>query len=233
MLRDSTVFIVDDEPGDRQSLSWLVESIGLSAKIYQTAERFLEQYNPSSSGCLLLNIRAPSMGGLRLQQELVDREIRIPVIFIAEDISVPETVAAMKAGALEVFERPFDEQDVLEHIQQAIEIEAELRRVEFEHRAIRESMRELTNREREVFDSLVQGMPVKRVALEIGLSRRTIAAYRANVMQKLGVDSTAALVRLAASLQIGRPIVQVPRALASSPRRHELTSAAPVAGNCA
>jgi len=192
----ATVFVVDDDPAIRESLRWLIESVGLGVKIFTTAQEFLEGYDPALPGCLVLDIRMPGMSGLDLQNELAARKVNIPILIITGHAEVPVAVRAMKAGALDFIEKPFSDQLLLDRIRRAIEKDAEFRRADSQRAEVAARLAQLTPREREVMDLVIAGKANKVIASELGLSPKTVEVHRAHVMKKMRVDSLADLVRL-------------------------------------
>ncbi len=197
MMASPTVFIVDDEARVLDGLKWLVESIDLPVKTYASAEEFLGGFEPARPGCLLLDVRMPGMGGMRLLDELEQREIGLPAIILTGHANVAMTVRAMKAGAIDVIEKPFDDQLLLDRIQDAIELDAERRKELIAMEAVGDRLESLTQREREIFDLMVQGQAVKQIAHELEISRRTAEVHRSHVMNKMNAESIAELVRMA------------------------------------
>ncbi len=196
MQSNPTVFVVDDDPAIRESLRWLIESVGLNVKILTTAQEFLETYDPTMSGCLVLDIRMPGMSGLDLQNELVARRINIPILIITGHAEVPVAVHAMKAGALDFIEKPFSDQLLLDRIRRAIEKDAEVRLADSQQAEVAARLAQLTPREREVMNLVITGKANKVIASELGLSPKTVEVHRAHVMKKMQVDSLADLVRV-------------------------------------
>ncbi len=196
MHSNPTVFVVDDDPAIRESLRWLIESVGLNVKIFTTAQEFLGEYDPSNPGCLVLDIRMPGMSGLDLQNELATRHINIPILIITGHAEVPVAVRAMKAGALDFIEKPFSDQLLLDRIRRALEKDGEVRRAHSQHAEVAARLAQLTPREREVMDLVIAGKANKVIASELGLSPKTVEVHRAHVMKKMQVDSLADLVRL-------------------------------------
>lgn len=192
----STVFVVDDDPAIRESLRWLIESVGLKVKVFTTANEFLKSYDPSLPGCLVLDIRMPGMSGLDLQNELAARNVSIPILIITGHAEVPVAVRAMKAGALDFIEKPFSDQLLLDRIRRAIEKDVEFRQANSERVGVAARLAQLTPREREVMDLVIAGKANKVIASELGLSPKTVEVHRAHVMKKMQVDSLADLVRL-------------------------------------
>jgi FixJ family two-component response regulator len=205
MHSNATVFVVDDDPAIRESLRWLIESVGLNVRVFSTAQEFLEGYDPSTPGCLVLDIRMPGMSGLDLQNELATREIQVPIIIITGHAEVPVAVRALKAGAMDFIEKPFSDQLLLDRIRRAIEVDAQSRRVRSEQAEIAARRGQLTPREREVMDLVIAGKANKVIASELGLSPKTVEVHRAHVMKKMQVASLADLVRLGMMERKGTP----------------------------
>jgi RNA polymerase sigma factor (sigma-70 family) len=203
--RHPTVFIVDDDPSFRDSLQFLLGSVGLEARVFPSARDFLDGADPEAPGCLLLDVRMPGMSGLDLQSELADAKISLPIIFISGHGTVPMSVRAMKAGAVDFLQKPFDEQDLLNAIHQALDQDRQARRETDELREIQKRINSLTPREVEVFTLLVSGMRNKQVAHRLGTTERTIKAHRSRIMEKMETDSLTDLVRHAEKLGIGKP----------------------------
>jgi two-component system response regulator FixJ len=195
------VFIVDDDAGVRSSIRVLMKSIGLAATPFASAKEFLEAYNPHQPGCLVLDIRMPGMSGLELQQELNERGAVIPVIFITGHGDVPMAVEAMRHGAFDFLQKPFRDQDLIDRIQKALELDRETRENLREHGRIRARIASLTPREKEVLELLTAGKANKMMAQDLGLSQRTVEIHRAHVMEKMGAKSVAQLVRMVMDLE--------------------------------
>ena len=187
-----TVHVVDDDEALRDSLRWLLESAGHRVATYASAESFLAIYDSKQAGCLLLDIRMPGMSGLELQDKLKRRGHAIPIVFITGHGDVPMAVNAVKKGALEFIEKPFNDQALLILIDNALAFDAKTRRG-----AAR--FKKLTQREREIMDRIVAGKRNQDIAAELSISIKTVEAHRAGVMWKMGVDSLAALVKLVQS----------------------------------
>ncbi|MEN8175102.1 MAG: response regulator transcription factor [Pseudomonadota bacterium] len=193
------VFIVDDDEGMRNSLQWLVESAGHAVELYSSADAFLKAYYPGRAGCVLLDVRMPGMSGLELQAYLRDKQIPIPVIIITGHGDVAMAVRALKAGAVDFIEKPFDDELLLDAIQRALNID-ELQRVARASRAdVAARMAHLTPREHEVMMMVTDGKSNKEIAGELGVSAKTVEAHRAKVMEKMEARSLAELVRLVLS----------------------------------
>lgn len=191
-----TVFVVDDDVAVRQSLSLLIRSMGLSVESFESAQAFLSSCDPERSGCLVLDIRMPGMSGLEMQEELHRRTIDLPVIFITGHGDVAMAVRAMKLGAVDFIEKPFNDQQLLDRINQALEVDRAARAARAERATLASRIELLSPREREVMDRIVAGQANKVIAIELGLSERTVEIHRAKVMTKTGARSLAELVTM-------------------------------------
>ena len=196
-----TVFVVDDDEGVRNSLRFLLKSVGLATRSLASAGEFLETYKPSQPGCLVLDVRMPGMSGLELQQQLNLRGAVIPVIFITGHGDIAMAVEAMQQGAFDFLQKPFRDQDLIDRIQRALERDARNRASLEQHAKIRERLDSLTPREREVLALMTRGKPNKVMAAELGVSQRTVEIHRARVMEKSGAASLAQLVRMVLDLE--------------------------------
>jgi FixJ family two-component response regulator len=190
------VFVVDNDSSMRESLAWLLEAAGMSAETFETAEEFLASYRPDQPGCLVLDVRLPGMSGVILQEELVRREIKLPVIIITGYADVDTAVRVLKRGAFDFIEKPLADDVLLDRIRQAMALDEYRRRARAERDRLTARLSCLTAREREVFDQVVHGKANKVVAIEFGISEKTVEAHRARVMHKLGAASLAELVRM-------------------------------------
>jgi len=202
-----TVFIVDDDPSVRKALKRLIESVGLEVETLTSAQEFLDHEQPDKPSCLVLDVRMPGLSGLDLQDELAARGLNMPIIFITGHGNIPMGVRAMKAGAVDFIEKPFDDQALLDAIHQAIEQD---RKARLEQAKIKEILRRvglLTHRERQVFALVVTGIFNKQIAFELGTSEKTIKVHRARIMQKMQAKSLADLVRLAEKAGVYPPKV--------------------------
>jgi RNA polymerase sigma factor (sigma-70 family) len=204
-MSPTTVFIVDDDPSHRDSLQFLLESVGLEVRSFSSARDFLDNADPETPGCLLLDVRMPGMSGLDLQNELANAKFSLPIIFITGHGTVPMSVRAIKAGAVDFLQKPFDEQDLFKVIHQAIEQDRQTRLEKEKLRETHKLIDSLTPREYEVFTLIVSGMPNKQAAYELGITERTIKEHRSRIMQKMKADSFADLVRHAEKLGLGQP----------------------------
>ena len=196
-----TVFVVDDDEGVRNSLRFLLKSVGLQTQTLASATGFLATYKPSQPGCLVLDVRMPGMSGLELQQQLNLRGAVIPVIFITGHGDIPMAVEAMQQGAFDFLQKPFRDQDLIDRIQRALERDNRNRAALDQHAKIRERLDSLTPREREVLALMTRGKPNKIMAAELGVSQRTVEIHRARVMEKSGAASLAQLVRMVMDLE--------------------------------
>lgn len=199
-----TVFVVDDDEGVRNSLRFLLKSVGLTTQALSSASEFLEIYKPNQPGCLVLDVRMPGMSGLELQEQLNLRGAVIPVIFITGHGDVPMAVAAIQHGAFDFLQKPFRDQDLIDRIQRALERDAHNRATLAQHARNRERLESLTRREQEVMALMTRGKPNKIMAAELGVSQRTIEIHRARVMEKSGAASLAQLVRMVMDIEAER-----------------------------
>jgi len=197
--QDSTVFVVDDDQAMRNSLQWLIESVGTKVECFASAEEFLESYYPGRSGCLLLDVRMPGMSGLELQEYLITNDIRIPVIIITGHGDVPMAVRSMKGGAVDFIEKPFNDELLLEAIRNAIHMDERQRDRQSELAGLAEKLAQLTPREHQVMDMVTVGKSNKEIANILGVSAKTVEAHRARVMEKMEARSLAGLVRMSVS----------------------------------
>jgi FixJ family two-component response regulator len=194
--RKPAVYIVDDDDGMRRALTTLMTTIGYAAVPYSRPTEFLAKYDPSQPGCLVLDVRMPEMSGLEVQQHLNRAGSMLPVILITGHGDIPMAVQAMKDGAFEFLQKPFRDQDLLDRINAALKLDAENRHNVERHADLRKRAESLTPREREVMAMVVDGRANKVVAIDLGLSERTVEIHRANVMEKMGARSVAHLVRM-------------------------------------
>jgi FixJ family two-component response regulator len=195
-----TVFIVDDDPGARDSVAALVESAGLTAETFPSAEAFLDQYDRTRPGCLVADIRMLEMSGLELQDRLVNDDCPLPVIIISAYANAPLAVKAMRQGAVTLLEKPPRESELLDSIRRAIEIDVERRSSRAEIEDLRARLASLTDDERRVLDAIVAGKANKIIARELNIGLRTVEARRHNVFEKMKADSLAELVKIMVTL---------------------------------
>ena len=190
------VFVVDDDPGIRDSVTWLFQSVGLRVETYGSAQQFLDTYVPTRPGCLILDVRLPGMGGLDLLEELRRRGATLPVIVVTAFGEVHSAVRAMKGGAIDVMEKPTRDQVLLDSVQQALDIDRRDRASLASRAEAAARYARLSRREVEVLQLIVAGKPNKVIASELKRSPKTIEAHRAAIMRKLGVHSVPELVRV-------------------------------------
>jgi two-component system response regulator FixJ len=205
MVTTPTVFVVDDDPGFRSSLVTLMRATGLAVEDYASAHAFLESYQGARPGCLLLDVRMPGLSGLTLQEVLRSKQIQIPIIFITAHGSIPLAVQAVKAGAVDFLEKPFDSKELLARIRQALH-QDELRQQEAtRHVVYTERFYRLSPRERQVMALVVTGRSNKAIGLELNISPRTVEYYRKRVMEKMGAESLPELIRISMMCAPGGP----------------------------
>jgi FixJ family two-component response regulator len=188
------IYLVDDDEPVRDSLGLLFKSIGLKHEAYGSALDFLEGYDPARHSCLVADIRMPGLSGLELQQRLNERRSEIPIIFITGHGDVPMAVTAMKSGAADFIQKPFRDQDLIDRINKALARDLERRKGRAEQDEIRGRIALLTPREKEVMERVVSGQANKVIAMDLGVSQRTVELHRARVMRKLKMRSVAELV---------------------------------------
>jgi two-component system, LuxR family, response regulator FixJ len=191
-----TVFIVDDEEAVRDSLAILMRSIGQQSQTFPDALTFLAAYDPAHGGCLILDVRMPRMSGLDLQQELKRRDCHLPIIFITGHGDVPMAVEAMRAGAVEFLQKPFNDDELIRRVNSALALDAKQRQQLHELASLRQRYANLTGREREIAERLVAGTANKVLAIELGLSERTIEVHRAHILQKMAAHGVVQLAQM-------------------------------------
>jgi FixJ family two-component response regulator len=194
------VFVVDDDPSMRATLSDVMRSVGLEVRTFKSAQEFLSSELPDTPGCLVLDVRLPGQSGLDFQRTLADSGIDLPVVFITGHGDVPMSVRAMKAGAVDFLIKPFRDQDLLDAVHAAIKRDRVRRQDATRLVDLRERFQSLTQRERDVMALVVLGRLNKQIAAELGVAEVTVKAHRSQTMHKMGADSLAELVRIADQL---------------------------------
>lgn len=189
------VYVVDDDEAVRDSLGLLLKSIGLNCAVYASALDFLAAYDPEEHACLVADIRMPGLSGLELQQRLNELGAEIPIIFITGHGDVPMAVNAMKSGAADFIQKPFRDQELIDRVHKALDADRKRRSRRAEERVIRDRLALLTRRETEVMQRVVRGQANKVIAMDLGVSQRTVELHRARVMHKLKMRSLAELVQ--------------------------------------
>ncbi len=203
MRPDSTVFVVDDDPGFRQSLIRLMEAVEQPVRAFGSAAEFLEAYDPANAGCLVLDVRMPGMSGTELQKKLRADGVTIPIIIITGHGDVPMAVETMQRGAIDFIEKPIHPQVLIDRIHQALAEDCECRRAKAERDAIAARLAQFTPREREVVDLAVTGMTNKGIAAQLGVSPQAIDSHRVKAMKKMGANSVPELVKLMLTVDAG------------------------------
>ncbi|MES9900741.1 MAG: response regulator [Sedimenticola sp.] len=202
MNNKATVFVVDDDQAMRSSLKWLIETVGMKVEVFASADEFIRGYYPGRAGCLLLDVRMPGMSGLELQEYFIEQQIRIPIIIITGHGDVPMAVRAMKVGAVDFIEKPFNDELLLDSIRNALALDVEQRSQQSEQAEIATRLAHLTPREHEVMEMVTNGRANKEIAAELGVSAKTVEAHRARVMEKMEAASLADLVKMAIAANI-------------------------------
>ena len=199
------IYVVDDDPSMRKALERLLRSAGHDAKTFASALEFLDFNHPDAPGCLILDIKMPKLSGLELQERLAAKGISFPIVFITGHGTVPASVKAFKAGAMDFLQKPFKDSELLDAVSRGIEKHRRLKQEQNEIKELRARMEALTPRECEVLRLVVSGMLNKQVAFDLGTAEKTIKVHRARVMEKMDARSFADLVRFAEKLGIRSP----------------------------
>ena len=197
MQTDAVVHVIDDDEAVRQSLMFLLKTAGLTVQTYESAAAFLSELPRVSSGCVITDVRMPEVSGIELLRRLKETQSHLPVIVITGHGDVPLAVEAMKYGALDFLEKPFDDDAILSAVKSALSQQGADAKRESDRAEIIEKLATLSNRERQVLEGLVAGQPNKTIAFDHGISPRTVEIYRANLMSKMGAGSLSDLVRMA------------------------------------
>ena len=199
---EALVYVIDDDAQTRDALKNLMRSVGLHAEVFASAQDFLRSKRPDVPACLVLDVRLRGLSGLDLQKRMAEAKIEVPIIFITGYGDIPMTVQAMKAGAVEFLTKPFRNQELLDAIQQALERDRTTREQRAKNEELYDRYDSLTPREREVMTLVVAGLLNKQIAGELGTSETTVKNHRHQLMEKMGADSVAELVKMAYKLGI-------------------------------
>lgn len=201
--RDATVFLVDDDAAVRDSLSLLIESVGLVAKAYASAEAFLADLGPEAHGCVVLDLHMPGMGGIRLQEEMARRGIRLPIIFLTGYGDIPTSVKAIKTGAVDFLTKPVAGEVLASAIASALALDEQQRADGDRNSSAAARLASLTEREQEVMTMAIEGLCNKEIAKRLGISHRTVEIHKAHVMKKTGAANLIELTRIARDAGFG------------------------------
>ena len=199
---EAIVYVIDDDAQTREALKNLMRSVGLHAEVFASAQDFLRSKRPDVPACLVLDVRLRGLSGLDLQKRMAEAKIEVPIIFITGYGDIPMTVQAMKAGAVEFLTKPFRNQELLDAIQQALERDRTTRDQRAKNEELYDRYDSLTSREREVMTLVVAGLLNKQIAGELGTSETTVKNQRHQIMEKMGADSLAELVKMAYNLGV-------------------------------
>jgi FixJ family two-component response regulator len=202
---EAIVAVVDDDMSVREGLSSLIRSVGLRVETFASAQEFLARAGAEAPSCLVLDLQLPGLSGLELQKRMAEGELDIPIVFLTGHGNIPASVQAMKGGAVEFLTKPFDEQELLNAIQEAIERDRRTRLLHGVVHDLRNRYDSLTAREQEVMQQVISGLLNKQIAAELSITEFTVKIHRGHVMQKMRADSLADLVRMAETLGIRPP----------------------------
>ncbi|MDH3694803.1 MAG: response regulator transcription factor [Gammaproteobacteria bacterium] len=193
---EPTVFIVDDDDAVRNAIKLLMKSVGRPARTFASGDEFLDAFDASWRGCLVLDIRMPGMSGLELQEKLNSLGSLLEIVFITGHGDVPMAVQAMKHGAAEFLQKPFRDQELIEHVNKLCEKAIDKQSNHTEEHKVRQRLDELSDREREIMHRIVDGHANKAIAIDLDLSPRTVEVHRSNIMRKMQARSLAHLIRM-------------------------------------
>ena len=200
--KETTVFIIEDNDDAREALCFLFESVQLKTKSYSSAEQFLKHYDPECLGCLIVDVRMPGISGLDLHEELIAQNALIPIIITTGHADVPMAVRAMKAGAFDFFQKPINEELLIERVRQAIEHDVRMRPAEGKRRELLRRLNLLTPREHHIMKKLIDGKSTKIIAYELSISDKTVETHRRNIMKKMEAKNVADLVRMGVECEL-------------------------------
>ncbi len=207
MSPDQAVFVVDDDAAVRDSMRWLMDSVGLRVEAFDSSEAFLRAITPESSGCVVLDLRMPGLGGLDVHAQLRERGINLPVIVVSGHGDVPIAVRALKSGVADFVEKPFKDQELLDCVQQALRRDAEQSLQRLRREELMTRYRTLTPRELDVLRLVVDGQANKAIGSSLGISQKTVETHRARVMEKMAARSVSELVRMTLIIESqGKPL---------------------------
>lgn len=204
-MQQPTVYVVDDDQMVRESLEWLLQSVKLPVKLYEQGNAFLDDYQPGTPGCVVLDVRMPGINGMDLHRMLRERDPDIPVIIVTGHADVPMAIRAMKEGTFDFVEKPYNDQYMLERVQAAIALHQDLWREREEAGELSQRFADLTPREDQVMRAVLRGHANKRIAADLGISIKTVELHRTHLMGKLEVRTATELVRLAIRAGIETP----------------------------
>jgi len=202
MNSDPTIFVVDDEQAIQEALQTLLESVGYQVKTYPSGEAFFEDYLPSRAGCLILDISMPNLSGTEIQSQLKGRGIRLPVIMISGQASVSMAVQAMKSGAVDVLEKPFADELLLQSVREALQLDKLHRNIQEEHSKIATRLAHLTSDEHKILELICDGATNREIASQMNLKTKVLKAHRARLIEKMGANSLAGLIKMSVIAKI-------------------------------
>ncbi|MDH3316370.1 MAG: response regulator [Gammaproteobacteria bacterium] len=196
MSDDATVYVVDDDEAIRHSLNLLIGAVGLNVRVFSDAASFIEAFDPALRGCIVADLSMPGMNGLEMQERLNQLDCRLPIIFLSGHGDVPAAVRALQKGAVDFLEKPFNPKLLLERIEQAVARDSDLSAAEEKKAEIASRIKKLTAREREIMTLVADGKSSKIIALDLGISERTVELHRFHIMKKMQARSVADLMRM-------------------------------------
>jgi two-component system, LuxR family, response regulator FixJ len=197
MQHDQTIYVIDDDDAVRQSLQFMLKAAGITARTFESAKAFMEALPQITAGCIVTDVRMPEVTGIDLLRHIMKNNPDLPVIVITGHGDISLAVEAMKIGAVDFLEKPFDGQQLLTAVRSALSREADTGKRKADLAAIQDKLAALSNRERQVLEGLVAGSANKNIAFDLGISPRTVEIYRANLMTKMAANSLSDLVRMA------------------------------------